>query len=232
MSQFSPTSMLERALENYHYSRPRSQQIEVGPSSIHTCARQVYHQIKGTFKTNTDINFLPALMGTAIHTLIEEAISSEDVFGDDFLKETEVEYEGLKGHVDLYIKSQKMVVDWKTSTKKNLTTRFFPSPNYIYQVQVYGYLLKKSMGLEVEKVSLVALARDGGLQDIIHHTVAYDEEIALAGIKWLNDIKEIVASNKTAPAPEKDARTFCRLYCSYFDETAKVGCPGAKGRMY
>ena len=232
MSNFSAATMLERALEAYSEARPRQQQVEIGPSSIHSCARQVYHQIAGTFKTNPNTDFLPALMGTAIHELIEKALAHEDVFGDDFLKEIEVEYQGLKGHVDLYIKSQKTVVDWKTSTKKNLKGDYFPSAQYIYQVHVYAYLLKMAKGLEVETVKVVGLARDGRLTDIVEYSAPYDEELALAGIKWLADIREIVATDGRKPEPEKNAKTFCAIYCPWYDETAKIGCPGMKGRNY
>ena len=224
--------MLESALESYDASRPRSKQAEIGPSSIYSCRRQVYHQIKGTYKTNQNINFLPALMGTAIHSLIEEALIHEDVFGDDFLKEVEVEYDGLKGHVDLYIKSKKMVVDWKTTTKKNLKGDFFPSANYIYQIHIYGYLLKYGLGLEVETVSLVALARDGGLSDIAEYTAPYNEALALEGIKWLREIEEIVATDGKAPEPERHAKSYCSLYCPFYDQTAQIGCPGMPGRSW
>lgn len=226
MNNFSTSLMLERSLEAYNDARPRTQQEKLGPSSIHSCRRQVWHQLNNTFKTNLNINFLPALMGTAIHALIEEAIKYEDVFGDDFLKEIEVEYEGLPAHVDLYIKSQKTVVDWKTSTKKSMTSKRFPWPSvqYQYQVHVYGYLLKHALGYEVEWVKLVGVARDGGLNDIMEWTQAYDEEVALQGIKWINDQYE--ASKGPAPEPERNAKTFCSNYCPFFDPTGEIGCPG------
>jgi len=235
---FSPATMLETSLENFSNAKPRSQQVKIGPSSILSCKRQVYHQIKGTFKTNTNINFLPSLMGTAIHSLIEEAIKSEDVFGDDFLKEIPVEFEGLPGHIDLYIKSENMIVDWKTSTKKNLSsTRYvFPSDSYKYQVNVYAYLLMndpkyKAENFKVEKVAIVGIARDGGLQDIVEYIADYDEELALQGIKWIND-QYANAENGEPPYPEKNAKTFCSGYCPFFDPSGAIGCPGLERGGY
>lgn len=228
MSEFSPRSMLIRALKNYDASRPRSQQEEVGPSSIYGCERQVYHQLKGTPKTNRDTDVLAALLGTFIHTGIEKAIESEDPFGDNFLKEIEVAFNGLPGHVDLFIKNMAIVVDWKTTSKKKLKGDSFPSPQYIYQVHVYGYLLKQA-GHDVKKVAMVAVPRDGRMDEIAEYIADYDEAIALKGIAWLDNIRKIVAEDGRPPEPQK-SKTFCELYCEWYDPTAKVGCPSKGGR--
>lgn len=241
MADFSPASMLESALQNYSEAKPRSQQVAIGPSAIHSCRRQVYHQIKGTFKTNRDTNFLPSLMGTAIHTMIEEALGSnysDDIFGDDFLKEVPVEFEGLPGHIDLYIISKRMIVDWKTSTKSKLaSTRYpWPSAQYKYQVHVYAYLLMndpkyKALGYMVDTVAIIGVARDGGLQDIVEYLEPYNEELALQGIKWIND-QYANAEKDVIPPPEKNAKTYCSLYCSFYDPTEKIGCPGLEKGGY
>ena len=230
MSKFSAARILEDALEAYSEAKPRSQQAKIGPSAIYSCRRQVYHQIKGTLKTNLSTNFLPSLMGNAIHSMIEEAMGkdySEDIFGDDFEKEIPVEYNGLPGHVDLYIKSKKTVIDWKTSTKSKLTSKRYPWPNnqYITQVHIYGYLLKMAKGYEVETVKLVGLARDGGLQDIVEWTEDYDEEKALTGIRWIEE-QYANAEKGIVPKPEKNAKNYCSGYCPFFDPTGKIGCPG------
>lgn len=228
MSEFSPRSMLIRALKNYDASRPRSQQEEVGPSAIYGCERQVYHQLKGTPKTNKDTKILQALLGTFIHEGIEKAIASEDPFGDNFLKEIGVRQGDLPGHIDLYVKNHAVLVDWKTSTKSKIKSSF-PTAQYIYQVQVYGYLLKHDKGEDVKKVSIVAVPRDGTEDDIAEFIGDYDEEIALKGIAWLDAIRKIVAEDGRAPEPQK-SKTFCKFYCPWFDESAKVGCPSMGGR--
>lgn len=220
--------MLIRALKNYDASRPRSQQEEIGPSAIYGCERQVYHQLKGTPKTNKDTDVLAALLGTFIHTGIEKAIASEDPFGDNFLKEVAVMFNGLPGHVDLFVKNMAIVVDWKTTTKNKLKSDNFPTDQYIYQVHVYGYLLKQA-GHDVKKVAMVAVPRDGRMDQIAEYIADYDEEIALRGIAWLNRIKAIVAEDGKAPEPQK-SKTFCKFYCPWFDESAKVGCPSMGGR--
>jgi hypothetical protein len=79
-------------------------------------------------------------------------------------------------------------------------------------------------GYEVKEVAIVGIPRDGKMKDITVLREPYDESIALEGIKWLNEVKEIVAKDLPIPAPEKFVK-FCADYCPYFDQTGVVGCP-------
>lgn len=208
--------MLSTALNGWDKSRDRSSQVEIGPSSIGGCRRKVWHLINETPETNHDTEGLAAILGTFIHAGISEAIKREDPFGDNFLIEQEFTHEGMKGHVDLFIKDQGLVVDWKTTTKKNL--RYFPSDQQRIQVQIYGWLLENN-GYPVNEVSLVVIPRDGQMNEIRAHIEAYDRSIAEAGIAWLAEVRASVE----APAPEKYA-SYCALYCEFFDPTGEVGC--------
>ena len=112
-------------------------------------------------------------------------------------------------------------MDWKTTKVKSL--RYFPSPQQRMQVQIYGWLLSQN-GHKVNDVSLVAIPRDGEMSDIKAHVEPYDENIALEGLAWLDEIKALV--NNDEPAPEPTERlAFCQKYCSYFDATGEIGCP-------
>ena len=163
---------------------------------------------------------IAAIMGTFIHAGIAEAIKRDDPFGDNFMIEQEFKVEGLRGHVDLYIKDKAQIVDWKTTKVKSL--RFFPSLQQRLQVQLYGYLVSEN-GYPVESVSLVAIARDGGAEDIREHTEPYDPEMAKQGLDWISNLQDM-AANGEIPEPEKDVY-FCRSYCDYYDETGVNGCP-------
>ena len=136
--------------------------------------------------------------------------------------EAEVEYDGMKAHIDLYVPGTGDVIDWKTSKIKNLG--YFPSTQQRWQVQIYGYLLSKN-GYVVNRVSLVAIARDGDERDVKVHTEPYDESIALTALGWLATVKE----SKEAPAPEKDA-SYCQHYCQFYDASGEMGCDGTKKR--
>lgn len=213
-----PKELLLHVLHAKDAGRDRSKQTQVGPSEIGGCRRKVWYRLNAQPETNDNQSKLAAIMGTAIHAAIEEAITHLDPEGKDYLVETEVAYGDMKAHVDLFIPSIGAVIDWKTSKVKNLS--YFPSNQQRWQVQVYGYLLSKS-GYEVKTVNLVAIARDGDEKDIKVHSEPYDEASALEALQWLANVKVMTE----APAPEKD-ESFCRSYCQYYDASGEMGCVG------
>jgi len=216
---------LINALRDKDASRSRSNQTQIGPSELGGCSRKVWYRINSQPATNDDSLKLAAIMGTAIHAEIENALTRKDPEAKRFQLETEVEYNGMKAHVDCYLPEDKMIVDWKTIKAK--TAGYFPSKQQRWQVQVYGYLMMHGAKKPVEKVALVAICRDGDERDVIIHEEPYDESIALEALEWLKQIRESV----TAPAPEKDAVSYCRFYCQYYDESGEMGCAGIKKYM-
>jgi CRISPR/Cas system-associated exonuclease Cas4 (RecB family) len=215
-----PKELLLHVLHTKDASRSRSTQTQVGPSEIGGCRRKVWYRLNAQPETNDNQSKLAAIMGTAIHAAIEDAIGHIDPEGKEYLVETEVAYGDMKAHVDLFVPSTGAVIDWKTSKVKNLS--YFPSKQQRWQVQVYGYLLSKN-GHEVKTVNLVAIARDGAEKDVKVHTEPYDEAVALEAFAWLNEVK----TSTTLPEPEKD-QSFCKDYCQYYDATETMGCGGLK----
>jgi len=211
-----PKELLLTALRAGDAKRSRSTQVQIGPSELGGCRRKVWYRLNDQPETNDDELKLAAIMGTAIHTEIEKALSDNP----DVLLETEVEYNGMKAHIDCFVPGTGDVIDWKTSKIKNLG--YFPSTQQRWQVQVYGYLLAKN-GHKVERVSLVAIARDGDERDVKVHTEPYNEAMALEALGWLSAIKEAAE----APAPEKDA-SYCQFYCKFYDASGQMGCVGLK----
>jgi len=215
-----PKELLLHVLHTKDASRSRSTQTQVGPSEIGGCRRKVWYRLNAQPETNENQSKLAAIMGTAIHAAIEDAIGHIDPEGKEYLVETEVAYGDMKAHVDLFVPSTGAVIDWKTSKVKNLS--YFPSKQQRWQVQVYGYLLSKN-GYDVKTVNLVAIARDGSEKDVKVHTEPYDEAIALEAFDWLNAVK----ASEVLPEPEKD-QSFCKDYCQYYDATETMGCGGLK----
>ena len=129
-----PKDLLTKSLKGFDETRDRSMQIEIGPSSLGGCRRRVYHDLKQTPVTNPSTESLAAILGTFIHSGIEESIRREDPFEENYLTEIEVKSGDMKGHIDLYIKDEGLVVDWKTTKVKSL--RYFPSEQQRWQVQV------------------------------------------------------------------------------------------------
>jgi CRISPR/Cas system-associated exonuclease Cas4 (RecB family) len=215
-----PKELLLHVLHSKDASRDRSTQTEVGPSEIGGCRRKVWYRLNAQPHTNENQSKLAAIMGTAIHAAIEDAIGAIDPEGKEYLVETEVAFGDMKAHVDLFVPSTGAVIDWKTSKVKNMS--YFPSNQQRWQVQIYGYLLSKN-GYEVKTVNLVAIARDGNEKDVKVHTEPYDEVMALAALSWLENVK----ASTVLPAPEKEA-SFCKDYCQYYDATEQMGCGGLK----
>jgi CRISPR/Cas system-associated exonuclease Cas4 (RecB family) len=215
---------LLQVLRTKEKNRSRSKQSEVGPSELGGCRRKVWYRLNNRKSTNPNELKLAAIMGTAIHSEIEKAIKDLDPDNKKYLIETEVEFNGMKAHIDLFIPETGDVIDWKTVKVKNLS--YFPTQQQRWQVQVYGYLIEKSGKGFPKTVNLVAIARDGDERDVIVHSEPYDPKIAEEALNWLAAIKE----SAVAPEPERD-QSYCRHYCKYFDESGKVGCTGLKKEL-
>lgn len=194
----------------------RSLQREVGPSEIGGCRRKVWHRLQGTTPVNVKTLGAAAFMGTAIHEKIEQRL--RDIADDRYMIEVEVEFGGLKGHVDVYDTVDREVIDWKTITLKK--ARWFPSEQQWMQVHLYGLLLTEN-GYPVDNVTLVGIPRDGNERDVLVRSEPWQRGIAEEGLAWLADVRGSVLP----PEPERPV-SFCRDYCGFFGETGVLGCPG------
>lgn len=193
----------------------RSLQREVGPSEIGGCRRRVWHRLQGTEPINRTLG-AAAFMGTAIHEKIERRLT--ELADDRYLVETEVEYRGLKGHVDLYDTVDREVIDWKTITLKK--ARWFPSEQQWMQVHLYGLLLTEN-GFPVDLVTLVGIPRDGNERDVLVVSRPWERSVAEEGLEWLGDVRESLFP----PEPERRV-SFCRDYCPFWGAVGVSGCPG------
>lgn len=193
------------ALTTQDRLRARSQQTAIGVSQLGGCRTQVWHKLQATPETNHTLS-LAAIMGTAIHATIEQALTGNDRYLLEFRIEAQDHLPPAT--IDCFDIETGTVVDFKTTTKKNL--RFFPSVQQTWQVQTYGFLMALA-GYEVNAVKLIAIARDGNEKDVIEWSAPYSESVALEALGWLDDVK----SMPFAPAPEKDV-VFCKDYCGFF----------------
>jgi len=212
--------LLVKALHAKEAARPRSTQIQVGPSELGGCRRKVWYKLNDQPETNENELKLAAIMGTAIHSAIEKALDKHE----GVMLESSVEYNGMKAHVDAYFPETGDVVDWKTVKAKNLN--YFPSLQQRWQVQTYGYLIEQSGLGKVQNVHLVAIPRDGDERDIKVHSEKYDSSVALEALSWL----EAVRTSEVAPEPEKD-ENYCKFYCKYYDASGEIGCVGLKKEL-
>ena len=217
-------SMVVKTLVANDNARARSQQVAIGPSAVGGCQRRLWHDIAETQPTNVG-DKLGAILGTFIHTGIEEAIRREDPFGVQYQLEIAVEYNGMPGHVDCYDTINQTVIDWKTIKKGS--GRYFGRSNrqQIWQIHLYGYLLTQN-GYTVKDVALVGIPRDGKMTDILVHIEPYSQQIALQALEHLEKTREMV-KHQLQPKPEKPL-AFCADFCPYYDPTGEKGCPSTQ----
>ena len=217
-------NMVVKTLVANDNARARSQQVAIGPSAVGGCQRRLWHDIAETPPTNVG-DKLGAILGTFIHTGIEEAIRREDPFGVQYQLEIAVEYNGMPGHVDCYDTINQTVIDWKTIKKSG--GRYFGRSNrqQIWQIHLYGYLLTQN-GYTVKDVALVGIPRDGKMTDILVHTEPYSQQIALQALEHLEKTREMV-KQQLQPKPEKPL-AFCADFCPYYDPTGEQGCPSTQ----
>ncbi len=91
-----PKELLLSVLHAKDASRDRSTQTQVGPSEIGGCRRKVWYRLNSQPHTNDNQSKLAAIMGTAIHAAIEDAIQHLDPEGKDYLVESEVAHGDMK----------------------------------------------------------------------------------------------------------------------------------------
>jgi len=217
----SQVSELIQIITKSSKTSARSQQKKVGPSEVGGCARKLWYKLNDQEPTNPNTLSLASILGTGIHAHLQKIFHEQDPWGDRYILEGEFDFpeDNIVGHVDMYDKVNKEVIDWKTSTKANLG-RYFPSRAQRWQVQLYGLLVNRG-GHDVETVTLVGIPRDGDERDIVYHSEPFDVEVCKEALAWLAEVRDAT----TAPPAEKDA-TFCRNYCSFYDESGTKGCAG------
>lgn len=216
---------------------PRTQQVGLGPSELGSeCTRYLGYRIAGVKGTNVYMDPWKALVGTAIHAWLEEAVNryQEHHKSHEFITEDVVPIDDLVlGHSDLFFRNS--VWDYKTMSKDKLKhfRQHGPQPKHIDQVQLYG-LGQENLGRKVEWVGIIALPRDGWLEDMEVWAVKYDRNHALKVLKRpyeiANTLIELDVENNPSnwaqvPATPSRLCGFCPFYRAGgpADET---GCPG------
>ena len=219
---------------------PRSLQTTLGPSELGTpCDRRLAYRLAGSQVFNDRLDPLIAMVGTGIHSWMEEAIRRFNAtFGDDTLTpETRVVIDALlSGTSDLYHKQLRAVVDFKSAGADVLkkVPNFGPEPGYRVQTHLYG-LGYENAGLPVDQVMLVYIPRSGLLKGIHVWREPYDRRIAEDALRRRDTISRWVAEGKpyneySTEVTEKDCY-FCPFRSRQdmlMGATAQFGCPGVR----
>ncbi len=166
---------------------PRAKQVELGPSEIgDPCDRRIGYRIAGVHGSNTDFDPWAAIMGTAIHSWLDEAVQlwmKEHNSGEWATETTLSINDFVQGHSDLYWHAHKTVIDWKGAGPDVMkkVQKDGPPDGYQIQTHIYGLGFERA-GWPVEKVALVFLPRAGWLRNMYVWTADYDRELAEAAL--------------------------------------------------
>lgn len=222
---------------------PRSLQVSIGPSEIgDPCDRRIGYHLAEVPEINSQFDPWPAIMGTAMHGWLEDAVTKWMATQPTREWVTEMELsinQFVHGHSDLYSKQYQTVIDWKSAgpTAFKKIRDHGPSDGYVIQTHIYGYGYEKA-GMPVKKVALVFLPRAGRLQDMVVWSAEYDRSIAERALSRLFEIARKVVSLETLKYPHRweqmdsvpsNACGFCPWYSSTKDKEEGAndrGCPG------
>lgn len=177
----------------------RDRQKLIGPSQIpDPCEKHLASSLLGAEEAPQRY-WLGAVIGTAIHGLLEDRMAKADG-AEDYLIEQKVFINTLEGYGDIYGKAdlviprKHLLIDWKTTSRKKIRElqnylhgvgratdahSEYTIRKYYGQVQLYMYGLNKA-GIQIDNAQLCFISRDGTSEnDIWSHTFEYSEEFAL-----------------------------------------------------
>ena len=181
----------------YDGENPRSKQQAIGPSEIgEPCDRRIGYRLADIEPINTRADPWAGIVGTALHSWLEKAVSSWCVAKgtDEWHTETTLFLnEFIEGHADLYNAKHLAVIDWKSASKDVIRTAQLhgPSVGYMIQTHLYGYMFEQA-GKKVERVALVFLPRAGWLSDMYVWSAPYERSVAENALNRLYGIAQQV----------------------------------------
>jgi len=229
--------MREIAVSLMKQQSERDQQKKIGASDFSDpCA---YHLAKKLLGVPDDPSkyWMGAKIGTAIHTLFEDAIENADLSEIPELSGAVVEekiylgelpgYGVINSKPDLAMVQANHLVDWKTSmrakVKKMQQVLFgekqdadvsYTMQKYYAQAQIYAWGMNNA-GTPIDGCSLVFINRDGTTDtDIWTWTFAYDEGYAKSA--W-ERLETIWAKLQADPSPEQFDRHDSCFKCKVTD---------------
>jgi hypothetical protein len=211
----------------------RTLQVGLGPSELgENCERQLAYRIAGVQGVNKYMDPWKAIVGTAIHSWLEDAVNSyQRAHGlHEFMTETVIPIdEMVTGHSDLFWRNS--VWDYKSKGKDKLKQLKLhgPTDKEIDQIQLYG-LGQERAGRKVEYVGIIGLPRDGWLEDIVVWADKYDRRYAESVLQRpyliaLNLLEQQPIDWESVPAAPSRLCGFCPFYRGGRPADS-TGCPG------
>jgi hypothetical protein len=221
-------------------SSKRSQQVALGCSEIgDPCQRRIAMTMAGLPRVNFTPDPWPSIVGTSIHTWLENAVNAYQLkFGSQgWLTELEVmASDWLPGHIDLYHRGMGLVLDLKNPSRDNFRKmkKEGIGDRYFTQIQAYGKGVKRA-GKPVKRVGILTLPRDGNLSELWCKTFPFDEAFIDAKIRDLEALGEYLVKLDVLDNPDNWVQVpptpsrlcgWCPHYNFSLDKPGANGCPG------
>lgn len=221
-------------------SSARSKQVALGCSEIgDPCRRKIAMTMAGRPQVNFSMDPWPSIVGTSVHEWLSRKIADYQlVHGENsWMSELEVMASPwLPGHVDLYHRKSKTVLDLKNPSRTNYRKmrKEGVGDTYFAQVQGYGKGIK-NMGVPVERVGIIMLPRDGNLTELWCKTFPFDEQFIDSKIaeleqlgQTLYDLNVLDDPTQWGKIPAEPSRLcgWCKFYRPELSVAGAGGCPG------
>lgn len=216
----------------------RSKQLAIGPSELGTeCDRRIGYRLAEVLEVNIFVDPWPAIVGTAVHGWLEQAVLVHQGHfrASDWLTETTVQVDQLvMGHSDAYHIPTATVVDYKTAGVDRFKHYVAQGPGaeYITQINLYGRGYR-NLGLPVRKVALAFFPRAGRLRDLHMWVERYRPEVADQALERMYRIAyQLIGMGAYLDWPQITAKPgnlcgFCPWYNPKKQGQADgTGCPG------
>lgn len=235
---------IQRMVQAYDASRPRSMQVHLGPSEIGSpCSRQIAMKLAGLPEVNQVADPWFPIVGSAVHEwMARMAEWYNDVYlgrahNPRFIVENRVSaatngagYD-TSGSTDLYDVDHQRVVDWKivgVTTMRKVTKGATPEekigPQYLVQAMTYGKGWAQA-GYPVKTIMIAFLPRSNFLNKMQLVEVPYDQSIADRAQARVQTIDRLRAQLQPHQFPPGD----CTVWCPFYVPKVPLGpssCPG------
>ncbi len=230
-----------RMIREYDASRPRSQQVHLGPSEIGAgCDRQIAYKLAGRPEVNQIADPWFPIIGSSVHEMLARAVGwYNDVVlkraGDPrFIVENRVKVAAesrgaysTSGSTDVYDADWERVIDWKivgTTTMRKVKAEG-SSMQYRVQGNTYGQGWVQA-GYEVKEILICYLPRSNFLDKMFIDTLPFQPELAQRAMERVGNIELLV---KGGIPPETFPVDDCTIWCPFYVPNVPLGtnsCPG------
>jgi len=237
-------SEIKKLIERQAARAPRSLQVHLGPSELGTrCHRQIVGKMIGTPRTNHVSHFWPAIIGTATHAWLAQALLDENarLGRERFLAELRVApVPQHAGSTDAFDWDDGTLIDWKVLAPTSMDKIRSPDgPPYRYKVQLLLYWLGALLaGLPVQRIAIVALPRTTPNLDTMYvwaHEPGPEDAALVAEVLAVTALRQKMATailtghmrlEDIPITPSNDECYFCPLWRPQSARDGGAGCPG------